>query len=236
MVEQFLDGIEFSVFVLTDGKDYKILPVAKDYKRIGEGDTGLNTGGMGSVSPVPFVTAPLMAEVEKNIIIPTIQGIQKDRLEYCGFIFFGLIKVDGKPMVIEYNCRLGDPETQSVLARLENDLVDLCTSAYNGTLAKQEISISPQTAASIVVVSGGYPGSYEKGKAISGIDGHKHGVIFHAGTKREKDQVSTNGGRVLAVTSFGDSISDAVDKSRVRAAQVAFDGAYFRRDIGFDLM
>ncbi|NND33808.1 MAG: phosphoribosylamine--glycine ligase [Saprospiraceae bacterium] len=236
VIEEFLDGIEFSVFVLTDGMDYKILPVAKDYKRIGEGDTGLNTGGMGSISPVPFVTPALMQRVESEIIQPTIRGIQEDDLEYCGFIFFGLINVAGNPMVIEYNCRLGDPETQSVLARLNNDLIELCLSACSGTLSKQMISISEKTVATIVVVAGGYPGPYEKGKVIKGLDAFDEGIIFHAGTRKAGDQTVTNGGRVLAVTSFGETVEEAVDKSRDRAGAVTFEGAYFRKDIGFDLV
>jgi phosphoribosylamine--glycine ligase len=230
-----LDGIEFSVFVLTDGRDYKILPVAKDYKRIGEGDQGLNTGGMGSISPVPFVSDQLMNKVENQIIIPTIAGITKDRLEYKGFVFFGLIEVNGKPMVIEYNCRMGDPETQSVLPRLKNDLIELCLATAEGHLSDQKIQMDPSTVASIVLVAGGYPGTYEKGKVITGIDGHQHGFIFHAGTKISNGLTVTNGGRVLAVTSFGDSIEEAVKYSRQKAAEIHFDGAYYRRDIGFDL-
>ncbi|MBK8502646.1 MAG: phosphoribosylamine--glycine ligase [Saprospiraceae bacterium] len=235
VIEEFLDGIEFSVFVLTDGKDYKILPVAKDYKRIGEGDQGLNTGGMGSISPVPFVNEDLMNIVENEIIIPTIAGIAEDGLEYKGFVFFGLIQVGGKPIVIEYNCRMGDPETQSVMPRLKNDLIDLCLATTKGHLADQKIQIDPSTVASIVMVAGGYPGSYEKGKAITGIEGHEQGIIFHAGTKISGGSIVTDGGRVLAVTSFGDTIEQAVNYSRQKAAEIHFEGAYYRRDIGFDL-
>jgi phosphoribosylamine--glycine ligase len=235
VIEEFLDGIEFSVFVLTDGRDYKVLPVAKDYKRIGEGDQGLNTGGMGSISPVPFVTENLMKTVENQIIIPTIAGISRDGLDYKGFVFFGLILVDGQPMVIEYNCRMGDPETQSVMPRLKNDLIDLCMATAAGDLADQKIQIDPSIVASIVMVAGGYPGTYEKGKVITGIEGHQHGIIFHAGTKIVKDSIVTNGGRVLAVTSFGSTIEEAVNYSRQKAAAIHFDGAYYRRDIGFDL-
>jgi phosphoribosylamine--glycine ligase len=235
VVEEFLDGMEFSVFVLTDGRDYKILPEAKDYKRIGEGDQGLNTGGMGSISPVPFVNPQLMAVVERKIIQPTIEGISKENMEYKGFVFFGLINVAGEPMVIEYNCRLGDPETQSVLARLDSDLLDLCLAVCNGTLVEQTIAIDHRVVATVVLVAGGYPGPYQKGKVISGIDGHDQGIIFHAGTKVVDGKVVTNGGRVLAVTSFGDTIEEAVSLSRKRASQIDFEGVYFRRDIGFDL-
>jgi len=236
VVEDFLDGIEFSVFALTDGKDYVVLPIAKDYKRIGEGDQGLNTGGMGSVSPVPFVTEDLMKAVEDEIIIPTIKGIQKDGLEYKGFVFFGLINVQGKPVVIEYNCRMGDPETQSVIPRLQNDLIDLCLATCDGSLGSQVIKIDPRAVASVVLVSGGYPGDYAKGDTISGLSGHKEGMIFHAGTTVKDGQVVTNGGRVLAVTSFGSDIVEALNHSKAQAEKVHFDGAYHRRDIGFDLI
>lgn len=236
VIEEFLDGIEFSVFVLTDGKTYKILPEAKDYKRIGEGDTGLNTGGMGSISPVPFVDSKLMEKVEDQIIRPTVAGIKSDGLKYKGFIFFGLINVGGNPMVIEYNCRMGDPETQSVMPRLQNDLIDLCLSTANGTLDQTEIKMDPRTVASLVIVAGGYPGSYEKGKEISGINSFTEGLIFHAGTKEVEGKILTNGGRVLAVTAFGSDIKDAVNKAKLKAESVQFEGAYFRRDIGFDLM
>ncbi|MCB0665860.1 MAG: phosphoribosylamine--glycine ligase [Saprospiraceae bacterium] len=235
VIEEFLDGIEFSVFVLTDGKEYKILPEAKDYKRIGEGDTGLNTGGMGSISPVPFVNRTLMKEVEDTIIRPTVNGIFEDGLEYRGFIFFGLIKVQDRPMVIEYNCRMGDPETQSVMPRLQNDLIDLLLATTRGTLDQIEISVDPRIVASIVMVSGGYPGDYEKGKVITGIDEYDDGVIFHAGTAVNGDKIVTSGGRVLSVTSFGNNMDEAVAKSRRKAREINFEGAYYRKDIGFDL-
>ncbi|MCB0685000.1 MAG: phosphoribosylamine--glycine ligase [Saprospiraceae bacterium] len=236
VIEEFLDGIEFSVFVLTDGTHYKILPVAKDYKRIGEGDTGLNTGGMGSISPVPFVDADLMKKVEQTIIQPTVAGITRDGLEYKGFIFFGLINVSGRPMVIEYNCRMGDPETQSVLPRLQNDLIDLLLATANGSLDQHSIVTDPRTVASVVMVSGGYPGAYQKGKVITGMKLFEDGMLFHAGTKLSEEGIVTDGGRVLAVTSYGTSIGDAVSKSRSRAEKISFEGAYFRRDIGFDLI
>jgi phosphoribosylamine--glycine ligase len=235
VVEAFLSGIEFSVFVLTDGDAYRILPVAKDYKRIGEGDTGLNTGGMGSVSPVPFVDDKLMRRVEEEIIKPTIQGIRKDGLSYRGFIFFGLINVDGSPMVIEYNCRMGDPETQSVLPRIKNDLVDLCLATCHGALGDRQIEVDSRSVASVVLVSGGYPGSYEKGKKIKGLEPHAGGVIFHAGTRNQDGAVLTNGGRVLAVSSFGNNFSEALVLSNHKARQIDFEGKYYRSDIGFDL-
>ena len=235
VIESFLDGIEFSVFVLTDGTHYQILPVAKDYKRIGEGDQGLNTGGMGSVSPVPFVDSVLMDKVKTRIIQPTIEGLAKEKLEYKGFIFFGLIRVDNEPYVIEYNCRMGDPETQSVMPRLQNDLVQLCIATCQGTLASEEVKLDDRTVASVVLVSGGYPGSYAKGKVISDLSDHADGMIFHAGTKSHEGDVVTNGGRVLAVTSFGNDLGDALKKSNGKAEEIQFEGKYFRRDIGFDL-
>jgi phosphoribosylamine---glycine ligase len=236
VVEEYLDGIEFSVFVLTDGNSYKILPVAKDYKRIGEGDQGLNTGGMGSVSPVPFVTPGLMQKVEKEIIIPTIQGIRVDGLEYQGFIFFGLINVEGQPMVIEYNCRLGDPETQSILPRLRNDLVELCLATATGTLDQHTIEVDDRTVVTVVMVAGGYPGTYEKGRKITGLDNRQEGMIFHAGTKNENGSTVTNGGRVLAVTSYGHTIEEALQQCMRKVSGIHFDGAYYRRDIGYDLI
>ncbi|NND06900.1 MAG: phosphoribosylamine--glycine ligase [Saprospiraceae bacterium] len=235
VIESFLSGIEFSVFVLTDGRSYKLLPIAKDYKRIGEGDTGLNTGGMGSVSPVPFVDESLLAKVRERIIEPTIQGIQADGLKYRGFIFFGLINVDGDPMVIEYNCRMGDPETQSVLPRLRSDLVALCMATCQGTLPAQSIEIDERVAATIVLASGGYPGSYEKGKAIAKAEDHSQGMLFHAGTKMVDGELQTSGGRVLAVTSFGSDLESALIASRQKAAEISFEGKTFRADIGFDL-
>lgn len=235
VVEEFLDGIEFSIFVLTDGKNYLLLPEAKDYKRIGEGDTGLNTGGMGSISPVPFVDEELLAKVHDQIIKPTIRGIADDGMEYKGFIFFGLIKVGDQPMVIEYNCRMGDPETQSVIPRLNNDLVELCLATAHGTLDHHQANIDPRSVASVVMVSGGYPGSYEKGKTISGLTNHKDGVIFHAGTTSKDDEVLTNGGRVLAISSYGPNHQEAVKSSMKKAEKIHFEGAYYRSDIGFDL-
>ncbi len=236
VVEEFLDGIEFSVFVLTDGKDYRILPVAKDYKRIGEGDRGLNTGGMGSISPVPFVTQSLMSKVEDQIIGPTIKGIQSEGLVYKGFIFFGLIKVGDQPFVIEYNCRMGDPETQSVLPRLSNDLIDLCMATHHGTLAQENIVIDKRVTATTVMVSGGYPGRYEKGKPIGGLDNLPDGLVFHAGTIAEGSKILTNGGRVLGLTGLGKTIEEARDNSKKLAERISFEGHYFRRDIGFDLV
>lgn len=235
VIEQFLKGIEFSVFVVTDGKHYKILPVAKDYKRIGEGDTGPNTGGMGSVSPVSFVTEDMMRKVENRIIKPTIRGIQERGMDYCGFVFLGLIEVDGDPYVIEYNCRMGDPETQSVFARLKTDLAVLCRAMAEGRLDEIEIETDERAAATIILVSGGYPGSYEKGKPISGLEKVEGSMVFHAGTKSDKGQVLTNGGRVLAITSYGDHFQDAIKTSLANAEKVQYEGKYNRRDIGFDL-
>jgi len=235
VIEQFLDGIEFSVFVLTDGKDYQILPVAKDYKRIGEGDTGLNTGGMGAVSPVPFVTDTMMQKVEDRIIKPTIHGIQERNLTYRGFIFLGLILVEGDPYVIEYNCRMGDPETEVVLPRLHNDLVELFMHMEEGKLADADIQEDPRFATTVILVSGGYPGSYEKGKVISGLDKTEHSLVFHAGTKAAGGQVVTNGGRVIAITSFGETMDQALEQSYANAEVIDFEGKYYRRDIGFDL-
>lgn len=235
VIEQFLKGIEFSVFVVTDGKDYKILPVAKDYKRIGEGDTGPNTGGMGSVSPVSFVDVDMMRKVENRIIKPTIKGIRERGMHYRGFIFLGLISVDGDPYVIEYNCRMGDPETQSVFARLNTDLVALCRATAEGDLQDLEILTDERAVASIILVSGGYPGAYEKGKAISGIDQVNNSLIFHAGTKRKGNAIITNGGRVLAVTAYGPDFQDALTTALADAEKVEYQGKYNRRDIGFDL-
>jgi phosphoribosylamine--glycine ligase len=235
VVEAFLDGIEFSVFAFTDGKDYVLLPVAKDYKRIGTGDTGLNTGGMGSVSHPPFVDAELMAKVEERIVQPTVRGLRERGLTYRGVVFFGLISVGGEPYVIEYNCRMGDPETQSVFARLDSDLVELCTATATGQLANYELRIKEQAAASVILVSGGYPASYEKGKVITGLETVTGSLVFHAGTRREGEQIRTNGGRVLAITSYGGTFQEAVAKSLENAAKVQFEGVYYRRDIGFDL-
>ncbi len=235
VVEEFLSGIELSVFVLTDGENYVILPEAKDYKRIGQGDTGLNTGGMGSVSPVPFATPEFLKEVEQDIIIPTIQGLKKDKIDYSGFIFFGLIKVDEKPFVIEYNCRMGDPETESVIPRIENDLVEVFMAAAEKRLNEISLQFSPKSAATVMIVAGGYPGEYEKGKAITGIDNIRKSLAFHAGTVAEAGQIKSNGGRVIAITSLQDTFFDALQSATADAARIYFDGKYFREDIGFDL-
>ncbi len=235
VVEQFLSGIEFSVFVITDGKNYQILPVAKDYKRIGEGDTGPNTGGMGSISPVRFVDHELMTKVEKRIIQPTIAGLNKEGYAYKGFIFFGLINVKGDPYVIEYNCRMGDPETQVVLPRLQNDLVELLVATDQGGLDRVKIEVSDEAASTVILVSGGYPGPYEKGKAIYGIEAISDSLLFHAGTRISNGEIVTNGGRVIAVTSRARNYEDALNVSYKNAELIRFDGKYFRTDIGFDL-
>jgi len=235
VIEQFLDGIEFSVFVLTDGKDYKMLPIAKDYKRIGENDTGLNTGGMGAVSPVPFVDNDLMDKVENQVVIPTIQGIKDRGLDYHGFVFIGLIKVNDQPYVIEYNCRMGDPETEVVLPRLKNDFLQLLTDTRDGKLSDVHIEMSEQSATPVMLVSGGYPQQYEKGKPISGFEDVKDSIIFHAGTKQKDQQVVTNGGRVMAITSYGRDKDEALAKSMLNADKISFEKKYYRTDIGFDL-
>lgn len=236
VVEEFLDGIELSVFVLTDGKNYVLLPEAKDYKRIGEGDTGLNTGGMGAVSPVPFATPGFMFKVEEKVIKPTINGLKKENIDYKGFIFFGLIKVDGEPFVIEYNCRMGDPETEVVIPRLENDLVGLFVAAAKQELDQVTISIDKRPAATVMAVSQGYPGHYEKGFPISGCDTPMpaNSLLFHAGTGIKDGEVVTNGGRVLCVTSYGPTVYDAAQQSRQALRQLHYDGMYFRRDIGYE--
>jgi phosphoribosylamine--glycine ligase len=239
VIEEFLDGIELSVFVLTDGKDYKIIGYAKDYKRIGVGDTGLNTGGMGCVSPLSFVDDTFMQKIETKIIQPTIQGLQKENIIYNGFVFFGLIKVGNEPLVIEYNCRMGDPETEVVMPRLKNDLVELFLSIQNNTLKNAVIEFDERACATIVAVSKGYPGDYEKGKKIefdnSAISQFDNSIIFHAGTKMNDDgTVVTNGGRVLAVTSFGRNIANAVLLSKNVLNNIYFEGMYFRNDIGFE--
>jgi phosphoribosylamine--glycine ligase len=236
VIEQFLSGIEFSVFILTDGRYYSLLPIAKDYKRIGEGDTGLNTGGMGAVSPVPFVDRSMMEKVKKRIILPTLEGLQKRNIDYRGFIFFGLINVDGDPYVIEYNCRMGDPETQVVIPRLQNDLMELFIALFEDDLYEIRIQSADQFASTVVLVSGGYPGNYEKGKSIHGMDEVLHSLIFQAGTRKEEGTTLTNGGRVLAITSFGDTIEDARDVSLKNAESIQFENKYFRKDIGFDLV
>ena len=235
VIEQFLDGIEFSVFALTDGKDYVILPVAKDYKRIGEGDTGLNTGGMGAVSPPPFVTDKLMQKVENRIVKPTIEGISKRGFDYVGFVFIGLIKVNNEPYVIEYNCRMGDPETEVVFPRIQSDVVDLMEAASRGTLEQVQIDINPLTAAAIMLVSGGYPEAYQKEKFVTNIPTTYNSIIFHAGTKMEDEKIMTNGGRVLAITSFGEDHKVALDSAKKIAEEIQFEGKYYRKDIGFDL-
>lgn len=235
VVEQFLSGIEFSVFVLTDGIEYKILPVAKDYKRIGENDTGLNTGGMGSVSPVPFVDDALMSMVKERIIEPTMQGIRQENLNYAGFIFMGLIKVGGEPFVIEYNCRMGDPETQVVMPRLGSDLVDLFVAMREGKLDEANIDLLSDYAVATVCVSGGYPGSYEKGKPIGLPAFPDRAILFHAGTLETGGKVVTNGGRVLAVTALNADFQAARNLSRTLAGKIEFEGKYYRSDIGFDL-
>lgn len=236
VIEEFLDGIEFSVFVLTDGESYRILPVAKDYKRIGVGDTGPNTGGMGSVSHPPFVDADMMAKVEQKVILPTLRGIQERKLDYKGFLFIGLISVEGEPYVIEYNCRMGDPETQSVMARLKSDFLQLCLETADGELASAMVEIDERQAATVVLVSGGYPGAYEKGKLILGLEEVEGSRVFHAGTKlNDEGEVVTNGGRVLAVTSYGETFREALKTSYENAKKIHFAGVNYRGDIGFDL-
>lgn len=235
VVESFLAGLEFSVFVLTDGIDYQLLPVAKDYKRVGAGDTGLNTGGMGAVSPPPFVGAALMEKVEQRIVVPTIAGLQQRGLRYRGFIFLGLIRVGQDPYVIEYNCRLGDPETEVVLPRLENDLVELLLALFDGSLGQKPIQQSAQAAATVMLVAGGYPGDYAKGDPISGLDEVEGSLVFHAGTRQDGPVVRTNGGRVLALTTLAPDFATAVAHSTAQAAKIQYAGRYFRPDIGFDL-
>ena len=235
VIEEFLDGIELSCFVLTDGKNYKMLPTAKDYKRIGEGDTGLNTGGMGAISPVPFADAILLEKIETRIVKPTIEGFQKDGIEYKGFVFIGLIIVKGEPIVIEYNVRMGDPETEVVIPRLKSDLVELFKAVADDKLDEVTLEIDERSATTIMVVSGGYPEDYEKGKVILGIEKVADSIVFHAGTKLENGQVVSNGGRVLAVTSFGENFQEAIKKSYQNIDKLHFDKMYFRKDIGKDL-
>ncbi len=236
VIEEFLSGIECSVFVLTDGDEYHVLPVAKDYKRIGEGDTGLNTGGMGAVSPVVFADDTFMEKVRARIIEPTVKGLKEEGITYRGFIFLGLINVKGEPMVIEYNVRMGDPETEAVMLRIDSDLLALMKATAEGQLKGTEMKIDPRAAVTVMMVSGGYPGSYPKGKKITGIDSVKDSIVFHAGTKKDGDDILTSGGRVLSVSSYGDTVADALAQSYGSIKKIDFDGSYFRRDIGKDLL
>ncbi len=237
VIEEFLSGIELSVFVLSDGNSYKILPTAKDYKRIGEGEMGLNTGGMGAISPVPFANDAFMQKVIARIIEPTVQGLKNENIKYVGFIFIGLIKVGEEPLVIEYNCRMGDPETEAVLPRIETDFVELMVATAKGELHNINLKISEKTTATVMMVSAGYPGDYEKGKVMSGFEYITDSLLFHAGTARnENNQIVTNGGRVLAITSFGNTLSEAVSKSMKTAENINFEGKYYRTDIGFEFL
>ncbi len=235
VIEEFLDGIELSCFVLTDGQQYKILPTAKDYKRIGEGDTGLNTGGMGAISPAPFADSVLLDKIETRIVKPTVEGLQKDGIEYKGFIFIGLIIVKGEPIVIEYNVRMGDPETEVVIPRIKSDLVELFQAVANGNLNDVSLAIDQRSATTVMIVSGGYPEEYEKGKEIFGLDKMEDSLVYHAGTKIENGKLVTNGGRVLAITSFGNDFQEAIKKSYQNIDKLHFDKMYFRKDIGKDL-
>ncbi|CAM1354699.1 phosphoribosylamine--glycine ligase [Tenacibaculum ascidiaceicola] len=235
VIEEFLKGIELSVFVLTDGKNYKILPSAKDYKRIGEGDTGLNTGGMGAISPVPFATDDFLTKVEELVVKPTIDGLQKDGIDYRGFIFIGLMNDNGNPSVVEYNVRMGDPETEVVLPRIQSDLLDLFEGVATQTLGDKSYEVTPQTATTVMLVSGGYPEAYEKGKEITGFNTVDDSIVFHAGTTLKDGKVVTSGGRVMAITSFGNSMEEALEKSYKSIDKISFDKMNYRKDIGFDL-
>ncbi|MFC5283632.1 phosphoribosylamine--glycine ligase [Pedobacter alpinus] len=236
VIEEFLTGIELSVFVVSDGKDYVILPSAKDYKRIGEGDTGLNTGGMGSVSPVPFADKAFLDKVEELVVIPTIKGLQAENIHYKGFIFIGLMNTNGQPNVIEYNCRMGDPETESVLPRIESDFLELLKAVADEKVGDYELKISDKTAATVMLVAAGYPGEYINGKAITGLENIKESIVFHAGTDMDNGIVKTNGGRVLAVTTLQDNLFEALQQATADAGRIYYDGATFRKDIGFDLL
>lgn len=237
VIEEFLDGIELSVFVLTDGKNYVILPEAKDYKRIGTGDTGLNTGGMGSISPVPFANNAFMQKVEERIIKPTIQGLQQENIDYKGFIFFGLIKVNGDPYVIEYNCRMGDPEAESVIPRIKSDLLEIFESLSKGTLNETKLEVDERYAVSVMLVSGGYPENYEQGKIIKGLNNLNKCIVYYAGASNdvENSQIKTSGGRVMAITSYGDTMEEALKNAYANVKHVDFEGKYYRNDLGFDL-
>lgn len=236
VIEQFLSGIELSVFVITDGDSYKILPEAKDYKRIGEGDTGLNTGGMGAISPVPFADSTFMDKIKNQIIIPTVKGLKKDEIPYKGFIFFGLINVKNEPYVIEYNCRMGDPETEVVIPRLKSDILDLFEGVATNTLSERDIQFDDRSAATVMMVSGGYPEAYEKGKQVYGTNGIMDSILFHAGTTSDGPAVLTAGGRVIAATSYGKDLETALKKSYESVAKIEFEKAYYRKDIGFDVV